>query len=211
MQDTSKQTIAFAGMFQCIELIQQLAWSGKLDVAPFEICLRSLFELQPASYPEVYGGTENLRTGLLALRDSLTNKTNRRGLERTRYALTLIFLEKKLAKQKAMLDIISEGIERASRQLQHFELTHNNVVSSLADTYQNSISKIGPKILVQGDQSYLSNDINASRIRALLLAGVRAAVLWKQAGGNRWRLIMNRSDLLQEVDRLLEQPWSGLK
>lgn len=204
MQDSTKQAIAFAGMFQCIELVQQLAWSGKIDIAPLEICLHSLFKLQVDSYEEVYGGTQNLRTGLLALRDSLANKADRLGLERTRYALTLIFLEKKLCKQQAMLDIIGEGIERASQQLQHFEITHDNVISSLADTYQNSISKIGPKILIQGDQAYLSSDINAGRIRALLLAGVRAAVLWKQAGGNRWRLILNRSSLLREVDRLLE-------
>ncbi len=95
MHDITKQAIAFAGMYQCIELVQQLAWSGKIDIKPFETCLKSLFKRQPDSYPDVYDGIDNLRTGLNALRNSLTNKTDKRGMERTRYALTLIFIEKK--------------------------------------------------------------------------------------------------------------------
>jgi len=32
----------------------------------------------------------------------------------------------------------------------------------------------------------------ANRIRALLLAGIRSAVLWYQLGGRRWRLVVYR-------------------
>jgi high frequency lysogenization protein len=58
-------------------------------------------------------------------------------------------------------------------------------------------------VIVRGERSYLANLDNASRIRALLLAGIRAAVLWRQAGGNRWRLIVGRQALLRDVEALL--------
>ena len=48
------------------------------------------------------------------------------------------------------------------------------------------------RILVRGEQNYLRNNDNAAKIRALLLAGIRAAVLWQQLGGSRWTLFWSR-------------------
>jgi len=39
---------------------------------------------------------------------------------------------------------------------------------------------------------HLKNEHVANRIRALLLAGIRSAVLWYQLGGRRWRLVIYR-------------------
>jgi high frequency lysogenization protein len=102
--------------------------------------------------------------------------------ERTQYAVVLLYLERKLSRKRAMSALVREGIEKAREQLAHFELTHINVISRLADTYQQSISRLRPRIIVRGDQTHLTNPDNASRIRALLLAGVRAAVLWPGRG-----------------------------
>ena len=103
------------------------------------------------------------------------------------------------------MEIIKNGIESASTQLNHFELTHINTISKLAEIYSEAISSLGPKIIVQGEQSVLSNPANASRIRALLLTGIRAVVLWRQAGGKRWRLLFERSAMLREIDVLLAE------
>jgi high frequency lysogenization protein len=45
---------------------------------------------------------------------------------------------------------------------------------------------------------------NAAKIRALLLAGIRAALLWRQAGGDRWKLIFSRSAMQKEAQQLLK-------
>jgi high frequency lysogenization protein len=42
-------------------------------------------------------------------------------------------------------------------------------------------------------------------IRALLLAAMRAAVLWRQRGGNRLRLIFQRKHMLECCAALLEE------
>lgn len=66
------------------------------------------------------------------------------------------------------------------------------MVARLADIYSNTISQLCSRIMIKGDQAHLSNVDNAAKIRALLLAGIRAALLWRQAGGDRWKLIFSR-------------------
>ena len=103
----------------------------------------------------------------------------------------------------AMVSAMRAAIEQTRELLTHFEITHINVISRLADIYQRSIGRLQPQVIVRGERSYLANTDNASRIRALLLAGIRAAVLWRQAGGNRWRLIVGRQASLHDVEALL--------
>jgi high frequency lysogenization protein len=58
--------------------------------------------------------------------------------------------------------------------------------------------------MVAGEQRHLSDPENADRIRAVLLAGIRSAVLWRQCGGVRWKLLFHRGRLQQEARRLLK-------
>ena len=48
-----------------------------------------------------------------------------------------------------------------------------------------------------------NNPDNANKVRAILLAGIRAAVLWTQCGGSRWQVLFKRSALLLETEKLL--------
>ena len=41
------------------------------------------------------------------------------------------------------------------------------------------------------------------KIRALLLAGIRSARLWRQLGGHRWQLVISRRKLLKELYPML--------
>lgn len=54
-----------------------------------------------------------------------------------------------------------------------------------------------------GDYNYLQQARIANQIRALLLAAIRSATLWRQVGGSRWQLLLQRKILTHEVDRLL--------
>jgi high frequency lysogenization protein len=62
----------------------------------------------------------------------------------------------------------------------------------LAKLYQDTISTLSYRVQVQGKVDFLKDEKVANRIRALLLAGIRSAVLWYQLGGRRWRLVVYR-------------------
>jgi high frequency lysogenization protein len=49
----------------------------------------------------------------------------------------------------------------------------------------------------------LQNENLAAKIRVLLFAGVRAAVLWQQCGGKRWHLLFQRKRISADLKRLL--------
>ena len=98
---------------------------------------------------------------------------------------------------------IREGIGQAAERRELFGLTHDNLVAGLAETYSNTLSLLQPRIMVRGEPHLLNITENANLIRALLLSGVRSAVLWHQCGGGRWRLLLGRRRLIAEAQRLL--------
>ena len=196
------RTVALAALLQCAELVRQIAWDGRPDPDAFETAINSILALDAADVDGVYGGLDKLKLGLETLQTQLVGERQRK-IELTRYAIGLLYLERRLAKRPNMVAAVRKGITTAQQQLEFFGTTHDNIIARLADTYQQTISQIGPRIIVHGEQSHLSNADNAARIRALLLAGIRAAVLWRQAGGTRWRLLFQRRKLLHEASSLL--------
>ena len=212
--DTDR-TIALAGIFQAASLVHQLAYSGQVDNAEFETCIQSLFQENVATAADTFGGAARLHRGLQAMGEQLAGRSGAPGkvsrpksLDITKYAVGIMVLERKLSKDAEMLRKIFDGLERARAQAEHFSLTHENVIANLAHLYSQTISTLLPRIMVNGEHTHLSNPVNADRIRALLLAAIRAAVLWRQCGGNRWQLFFKRRRILEEAQRLLREPAS---
>ena len=205
MSNFRDKTLALAGIFQATALVKNIAVNGLTDKHDFEICIRSIFETDPESVEAVYGQVEYLRTGLTTLIEQLGEKSSQRDIDIARYVISLLHLQGKLSKNKIMLDALSNGIERARRQTEHFHIAHENVIANLADIYSETISQIPPKIMVSGESQYLSNTDQANKIRALLLAGMRSAVLWAQLGGSRWQILLRRRRFSQEAERIFKE------
>jgi high frequency lysogenization protein len=89
------------------------------------------------------------------------------------------------------------------RQADHFHTTHESVIGNLADTYKQTLSTLSFRIKVAGNPQILQNNYNANKVRALLLAGIRAAILWRQVGGRRWHLLFNRKRYIKDAQSLL--------
>jgi high frequency lysogenization protein len=100
---------------------------------------------------------------------------------------------------------VTEGLNEIQKSLDFFSLMHENVFAKISSLYKDTISTLQPKIVVQGERAYLSNDINANKVRALLFAGIRAAVLWRQCGGSRWHILFGRKKYLSECQYLLAE------
>ncbi|MES0327424.1 MAG: DUF489 family protein, partial [Gammaproteobacteria bacterium] len=128
---------------------------------------------------------------------------NDRNLEVTKYAISMIALEKKLSANPKMLEQVTEGLNEIQKSMEFFSLMHENVFAKLGGLYKDTISTLQPKIVVQGERAYLSNESNANKVRALLFAGIRAAVLWRQCGGSRWHILLGRKKYLNECQYLL--------
>ncbi|MEY3881069.1 MAG: lysogenization regulator HflD [Pseudomonadota bacterium] len=200
----TNQTLALAGVAQAVALVQQLATTGTVDSIAFEASIGSLFTSDEQGVAQVYGGLSGLKLGIAQLNDQMTGfKIS--NPEQARYAASLVFLENQLAKQPSMLKTIFSGIDRAQAQADHFGLLHENVLANLGDIYHTTISTLQPRVMVNGEQEYLSRPDIVNKIRACLLAGIRSAILWKQCGGTRWKFLFFRKKIQAEIQQLLKQ------
>jgi high frequency lysogenization protein len=203
--DDRDRTIALAGLFQCVRLVQQTARGERRDATATAACLGSVFNTSPATTVAVYGDIASLRTGLEILLTQLGSDSARRDMELTAYAITLLHLERKLNRQPEMLRTLGDGIGKISAQTEFFDQSHPTVIAALAELYSNTISTLQPRIMVKGEQSILTGTDSRNMIRALLMGGMRAAVLWRQCGGNRLQLLFRRKALLSVCTELLEK------
>lgn len=204
MNDFELRTLALAGVFRAAALVNVLANEGIISEDDLRISVESIFETDPDDVIQVFGNTNNLSLGFTTLLNQLGKDSNHRDIDIARYVVSMLFLERRLIKNPEMLKTLSTGIELATRQSEHFSATHENVIANLADLYSRTISKIGPRIMVNGEQSYLETTAISNKIRTLLLGGIRSAVLWQQLGGRRWHIIFNRRRYQKIAQHFLE-------
>lgn len=199
-------TLALAGICQSSMLVQHLAHQGQCDNELLEISLRSLLDLNPPATLAVYGGRQaNLKLGLESMISLLNASRTGPGAELTRYTLSLMVLERKLNNNKTALDQLAQRIQQLDRQLAHFDLLSDTIINAMASIYVDIISPLGPRIQVTGTPALLQNPQIQAKIRALLLAGIRSAVLWKQVGGGRLQLMFGRDRLFKQARQILAQ------
>lgn len=196
------RTLALAGMLQTCRLVQQIAHHGTADAHSLEQALAPLFVTEPEDTAAVYGGVDKVHEGLHLLVGQLGDKSTT-DPELLRYVIGLLHLERKLSRRKDLLNTISEGLDQAKRQMEHFPLSHENIIAKLAETYLNTLSTLQPRIIVQGEGGHLEQQANADKVRALLLAAMRSAVLWRQCGGGRLQLLFRRGAFLAAAKRLI--------
>ena len=201
----TNQTIALAGIAQAAALVQQLATKGTADPAALEASIASILKIDSDSVIDVYGGgLAGIKLGLEQLNLQMTGYKIVNP-EQARYSASLVFLENQLSGRKDLLTTIQIGITKAQAQSEHFGLLHENVLANLGEVYQSTISTLQPRIMVNGEQRYLSSPDVANKIRACLLAGIRSAILWRQCGGTRWKFLFYRKKIQAELQILLKQ------
>jgi high frequency lysogenization protein len=198
------QTIALAGITQATYLLQQLATQGKADKEAMQASLGSLLALEVDNPVDIYGGLPGIKLGLEQLQMQLKTPSVPNP-ELARYAASLVFLETNFSADQTMQKTVRDKLKVAQAQSEHFGAMHENVIANLADIYHSTISTMNPRIMVNGDQVFLSKPEIVNKIRALLLSGIRSAMLWKQCGGSRWRFIFFRQKMRTEIEFLLSE------
>ncbi len=197
-----ERIIALAGIHQAAHCVQRIAHRGSVDVELMEPCIYSLFQTDAPDVPSVFGPPGAVASGARQIIAQLTGQPER-NMELTRYVISLLKHERSLAARRDMLQTIAEGIEVANAKRQDRPLLDDQVLSSLATIYTDTISHLEPRIIVRGNPLYLKNAENQPRIRALLLAGIRGAMLWQQLGGRRWHILFGRRRMLEAARKYL--------
>ena len=198
------QTLALGAICQAAKAVQSVAKTGQVDEDTLTIMLNSIVDTSPDNVLAVYGNaTSNLHSGLRAIGEHLGNDSNEKDAELTRYIVSLMALERNLARRKNQLSALGERIEQSKRQLAHYEINSETLISSFASIYSDLISPLGTPIQVTGEPSILKQTPNQHKIRALLLAGIRACVLWRQVGGKRRNILFSRGKIVANAQELL--------
>lgn len=198
------QTLALAGIYQAASLVKKIANTGMANSAHIESSIETLFRFDAKTVEEVYGSVAGVNHGVKILLQHLEDNTAK-DTEITKYVVSLIMLEKKLSNNTNVLDDLGQRLNQVEAKLEFFSLCHENTFAKLGHIYKETISTLGPKIIVKGEQPFLSNEANANKVRALLLAGIRSAVLWQQCGGSRWQFIFGRKAYLNECEEILSR------
>lgn len=198
------KTIALVGIYQSSQLVYELATTGKVDDLAYKTCINSLFVENPDTTLDVYGNVYQIQTGVNTLLAQMSSDqaVQNRNIEITRYVLSIMILAKKLKDMDDSIAKVFNVLETAKTQTEQFGELHENVIATIARAYSENISTLTPRVMVNGNGGHLQNPRIANKIRALLLAGLRAALLWYQVGGNRWGLLWSRKKYLQSAQSL---------
>jgi len=217
--DWEYRNIALAVVTQCATLVHQLAVNGTASSAKMRACLDPVYQLDAESVAALYPRPGEFVEGMQILQSSFDSKGLRDHAEVVRYLLGMLVLQQHLSRSPDMQAEIARrlaqfGMPDTDEQLPQSEqslaeMTERGLSSDagrLARLYQDTISKLGFRIHVAGNPEHLRNQQVADQIRALLLAGIRSAVLWHQLGGRRWHLFFYKKrirDTLSNIRRRL--------
>lgn len=197
------RTLALAGLLQAIRCVQLMANTGQSETQPLAACIDSLFRFDADTVEAVFGGAGNLEPGLKRVIAQLDGGPGRDAAQ-TRMAMTVLHLERRFISRPASIEAVRKGLEEIARQREHYGPTHPTVLARLGELYAQVISPIGPRVLVQGNPTYLAQPQLVGEVRAGLLAALRAAVLWRQMGGSYWDFLFGRRAMVQAARQWLE-------
>jgi len=215
MINIQTQTIALSSLYEIAQMIKKIAWQGhnsEDEISPLLAPLLRVEEEQ-GSVLDIVGGVKSISRGLHTFLTTLDGKSEI-DREINRYVFSLIYLAKQLNKNPNMLTYVSKELDHVkdltgfnsqadAENSDHYTLDDELTLRQLSNIYQSSISKLGPKIMVNGKPECLSVEKNTQTIRALLLSGIRSAILWHRHGGSRLNLFLKKKEFIRKANELL--------
>ncbi|KRB04385.1 high frequency lysogenization protein HflD [Lysobacter sp. Root690] len=201
MADLSERVLALAGLAQALAQVRRIADTGQANAAVLGTCLDSVFRIDASSTAAVYGGAANLRPGLTLLQDYLVNRVSDEHLPRL--AMAVLQLERRFVRDQAMTDKVLRSIHDQATAAHRLGSSHPDVIAALGTLYADTLSHLRPRVLVQGNPHYLGQPGVVAEVRAVLLASVRSAVLWRQLGGSYWDILLRRRAMVDSIEERL--------
>ena len=201
MSDMDERVLALAGLVQALRQVREIAENGQADEDIVGTALDSVFRIDAASAAAVYGNSRALDPGLRLLRDYFGNQGHDELLPRL--ALAVMQLERRFVRETLTASKVRDGILALAPSAERLGSVHPDVLAALGSLYADTVSHLRPRVLVQGNPHYLGQAGVVAEIRAVLLAALRSAVLWRQMGGSLWDFVLRRREIVATIDALL--------
>lgn len=195
-----QRMLALAGLAQALAQVRRIADTGQADAAVLATALDSVFRIDADSPADVYGGASAVRPGLLLLRGYFRNESDDALLPRL--GLAVLQLERRFVHDQAAASV-HDGIAALAADAARQGSTHPDVLAALGTLYADTVSRLRPRVMVQGNPHYLGQAAVVAEIRAVLLAALRSAVLWRQLGGSLWDFLLRRRRMLEAIEAAL--------
>ncbi len=194
---------ALSAVYQSALMVHDIARGQKPNAQDFNQVLNSVLMTNPQSVDEIYPMQPNLNHGQKALMLHVHPKKMFQAPQILRYVFDLLYLAKKLKRNKKLSKVLTQKLSQTQQKLHHFSITDRNVVEQLGDIYLETVSTLPYRIQVMGRPGVIQAPFNAKKIRAVLLGGIRAAFLWYQLGGSRIHYYTRKDKYCAALEDLL--------
>lgn len=187
-QELKNETISLGAIYQACNEIKKIAWQGEININIIEPLINSVYQITSENIDDIYISIKRLNTGLDFLRRQLVGDAFSRDAEVTRYFEAISILTKNMNKKEGIFNTLREQLAEQTMSVQQDNLDEHALF--LSSLYLNTVSKVEPRIIVNGDNKYLTDKKNAAMIRTLLLCAIRSYILWQQSGGSKFRIFI---------------------
>lgn len=191
---------ALAAVFQAAALVEDLASNGNAPAREFALAINSLFALDAAEVTDIFPTDASLATGRAQLRAVLQREAGPDSTQRINYVMSILHLSGILRSDAGLQEKIRTRLLRIRDDTPALEdRTTDDVVAKIAALYVDTFGSLRFRVQVKGEPRQLQIPEVAARIRASLLAGIRAAHLWHHLGGRRWHLLLGAGKMLDAL------------
>ena len=193
--ELKNEVISLGAIYQASSEIKKIAWQGKINNKFIEPLIYSVYQTTSNEIEDIYINLKRLNTGLDFLRKQFVGDVFSRDAEVDRYFEAINVLVKNMNENSEIFSNLRDELSSHKENVTEGNLhEHADFLSNL---YLKTISKINPRIIVNGDNIHLTDNKNASMIRALLLSAIRSFILWQQSGGTKFRIFLFKKKMAE--------------
>ena len=199
-QELKNETISLGAIYQACNEIKKIAWQGEINNNIIEPLINSVYQTTSEEIEDVFISIKRLNSGLDFLRRQLVGDAFSRDGEVTRYFEAIGILVKNMNKKDDVLNKLRMELTKQSMPISEDNLDQHALF--LSELYLSTISTVEPRIIVNGDNKYLTDKKNAAMIRSLLLCAIRSYILWQQSGGSKFRIFIFKKKIAELAIKL---------
>ena len=199
-QELKNETISLGAIYQACNEIKKIAWQGEINNNVIEPLINSVYQTTSEEIEDVFISIKRLNSGLDFLRRQLVGDAFSRDGEVSRYFEAIGILVKNMNKKDDVLNKLRTELTKQSLPINEDNLDQHALF--LSELYLSTISTVEPRIIVNGDNKYLTDKKNAAMIRSLLLCAIRSYILWQQSGGSKFRIFIFKKKIAELAVKL---------